>query len=103
MPIELTAVKKSRARERTPIDEIDEDVKTAVLESLKYCQEHPDERVSAQFETQEAADEFLFEARSFAYQATPRLIVAGNPTQKGAARFTVTLWGAGSESESDAA
>lgn len=94
MPIALTAVPKSQ-RARKPVEEIDPDVITAVNEALDYCQKHPDERVSAQFDTMAEAEEFLVDARSYAFQAEPRLTVAGNATRKGEARFTVALWGAG--------
>jgi hypothetical protein len=99
MGIALTAVPKSQ-RTRTPIEDIDPDVITAVNEALAYCDEHPADRVAADFETVAAAEEFLTDARSYAYQAEPRLVVAGNVTRKGGgekrelpqARFTVALW-----------
>lgn len=93
MAITLTAVPKAQ-RQRTPIEEINPEVIEAVNEALEYCQEHPDERVSASFETVAEAEEFLTDARSYAYQAQPRLVVTGNTTRKGQARFIVTLWGA---------
>jgi hypothetical protein len=97
--ITLTAVPKSQ-RTRTPIEDIDPDVITAVNEALEYCDEHPDERVAADFATVAEAEEFLTDARSYAYQAEPRLVVAGNVTRKGGgpnrdlpqARFTAVLW-----------
>jgi hypothetical protein len=113
MGIALTAVPKSQ-RARTPIEDIDPDVITAVNEALAYCDEHPADRVAADFETVAEAEEFLTDARSYAYQAEPRLVVAGNVTRKGGgpkrdlpqARFTVTLWGAetpGTETEPETA
>ena len=102
MPITLKAVPKSASKTRIPLDEIDEDVKTAVDEALAYCAEHPDERVSAEFGTQEEADSFLKTARSYAYQREPRVVLEGNTTQKGAARFTVVPYTAG-DSDSEAA
>jgi ABC-type nitrate/sulfonate/bicarbonate transport system substrate-binding protein len=74
------------------MEDIDPEVVTAVNEAFAYCQDHPDERVSAPLGTEEAAEDFLRQARSYAYHATPRLVVTGNVTQKGDARFTVDLW-----------
>lgn len=101
MPITLDAIPKSRRVTALDPEDIDQDVKDAVNEAYAYCQEHPDQRVSAKFESQEAADEFLFQARSYVRSLEPRLQVNGNTTKKGEARFTVSLWGA--DGESDAA
>lgn len=97
MTITLNAIPKSRRSTSLELDEIPEDVQTAVNEAFTYCQEHPDERVSAEFGSQGDAETFLFQARSYARLAEPRLAVSGNTTRKGEARFTVELWGAGSE------
>lgn len=92
MPITLIPVPKGGGRSRIAMEDIDPEVVTAVNEAFAYCQDHPDERVSAPLGTEEAAEDFLRQARSYAYHATPRLVVTGNVTQKGDARFTVDLW-----------
>lgn len=92
MPITLTPVPRGGGRSRLALEDIDQDVITAVNEAFDYCQDHPDERVSAPLGSQDAAEDFLKQARSYAYWAEPRLVVAGNVTQKGEARFTVDLW-----------
>ena len=102
MAIELQAMPKSRRSTVLDLDEIPDDVKTAVNEAFEYGQEHPDERLSAAFDSQGDAETFLFQARSYARQAEPRLTVTGNTTRKGEARFTVELWGADSSGEESA-
>lgn len=102
MPITLNAIPRSRRSASLDLDEIPADVVTAVNEAFAYCQEHPDERVSAAFDGQGDAETFLFQARSYARLAEPRLTVTGNTTRKGEARFTVELWGAGEEESATA-
>jgi hypothetical protein len=94
--ITLQAMPKSRRSVALELNDIPEDVKIAVNEAFDWVQAHPDERLSAEFESQGDAETFLFQARSYARLAEPRLAVAGNTTRKGEARFTVTLWGADS-------
>lgn len=91
MPIDLTPMKAS-GKSRTPLEKIDPDVVEAIESAYTYCQTS-DERLSGQFESQDAADEFLHQARSYAYQREAgRLVVTGNSTQKGQARFRVELY-----------
>ena len=92
MPLTLTPVPKGSGRSRLAMEDIDADVVEAVNDAFSYCQDHPDERLSIALGSTEAAEDFLRQARSYAYHATPRLVVAGNVTQKGEARFTVDLW-----------
>jgi hypothetical protein len=92
MALELTIVPAGTGRRaRTDIDDIDLDVVTAVKEAYAFCQTSAD-RLSATFSSEEAANEFLSEARDYAYQADPRLVVEGNTTKKGQARFRVMLY-----------
>lgn len=88
MPITMTPV--AAGRSRVPLEDIPEDVGQAVEDAYVFCQTSQ-ERLSAQFATEDDADAFLHQARSYAYQrAAGRLVVSGNTTQKGAARFRVT-------------
>lgn len=90
MPITLAPIKAARGS-RIPLEETDPDVKEAVDSAFEYCQKS-DERLEGNFGTREAAEAFLFAARSYAYQHDPRLVVVGNPTNKGLARFRVELF-----------
>lgn len=91
MAINLSPVTKTIRRERPPLADIPADVKQAVDEALEYCTEHPGEALVAQFDSQEDAAEFLFLARSYASQRDPQVVVTGNPTKAGTARFDVAL------------
>ena len=87
MPI--TMVPTTSGRPRVPLADIPEDVAQAVEDAWTFCEANP-ERLEAQFADQDAAEVFLHQARSYAYQRPAgRLVVAGNTTQKGAARFRV--------------
>lgn len=112
MPLQFTTLPPSgRARERKPLDQIHADIKAGVDEIYEWCQtNHGRIELSADqiktvvpgtFETaQERAEQFLNDARDYAYQRQPRLVVAGNTTRKGYARLRVTLYvkgGAGEE------
>jgi len=91
MPIQLQAI--TRGFVRTPLDAIPEEVIEAVEEAYQHCKDVPDERIQAQFPTQEDADKFLTDARSYAYQREAgRLVVTGNSTKKGFARFRVETY-----------
>lgn len=98
MAIELQAIPRSRRGTPLELDDIPDEVKTAIDEAYEYGKEHPDERLSAKFANQGEAETFLFQARSYARQTEPRLVVTGNSTSKGEARFTVDLYQAGEES-----
>jgi hypothetical protein len=92
MPYELTPIKGS-GRKRTPLADIPDDVVLAVEEAFEYCQVNP-ERLELKFATQDEADDFLHHARSYCYhrgsiKGKVKLSLAGNSTQKGAARFRV--------------
>jgi hypothetical protein len=89
MALTLTPVKASRSR-LTP-EEIPADAATAVEEAYKYCADNT-ERLEAALATKSDAEEFLHAMRSYAYHRKPRLVVSGNVTQKGAARFRVTSY-----------
>ena len=102
MPIALKAIRKGTAR--TKLEDIDPDIVEAVEEAYKHCLEVPDERIEAAFGNQDAADDFLTEARAYAYQRPEgRVVVVGNTTKKGAARFRVETYvaPAGGESETE--
>lgn len=90
MAITLVAIPGGAATSRTPLDKIDDDVKSAVEDALLYNQDSPAERLEAQFENEAEALAFLAEARAYAYQRpNGRVTVSGNATKKGAARFRV--------------
>jgi len=91
MPIALKAIRKGTAR--TKLEDIDPDVVEAIEEAYKHCLEVPDERIEAGFDNQEAADDFLTEARAYAFQRPEgRVVIVGNTTKKGAARFRVETY-----------
>lgn len=97
MPIQLTVLPPS-GKSRLPVDEVSDDTKVAVDEAFEWCKTN-DGRLEAAFGTQEEAERFLKEARSYAYSHDPRLVVTGNTTQKGAARFRVELYVASATEE----
>lgn len=118
MPLQFTTLPPSgRARERKPLDQIHADIKAGVDEIYEWCQanngrielsaEQVKTVVPGTFETAQArAEEFLNDARDYAYQRQPRLVVAGNTTRKGHARLRVTLYvkgGAGEEAVNEEA
>jgi hypothetical protein len=91
MPIALSAVKKGSSRK--PLAQIDPDIVEAVEEAYKHCLEVEDERIQAVFDTQDDAEKFLRDARSYAYQRPEgRVVVVGNTTTKGHARFRVETY-----------
>jgi len=98
MPIALSAVKKGGGRK--PLDKIDADIIEAVEEAYKHCLEVEDERIQAAFDSQDEAEEFLKDARSYAYQRPEgRVVVVGNTTTKGYARFRVETYVAPEEDD----
>ena len=104
MPIDLTPVSGGK-NARIPLEDISSEVIQAVDEAYEWGKENP-QRLEANFTTQDVADAFLHEARSYAYQRPDgRLVVSGNTTKKGAARFRVTDYKApesDAEAEDDA-
>lgn len=100
MPIDLTPISRG-TKKRIPLEEIDQDVIEAVEAGFEYCKDHT-ERLQAKFADKDTAEEFLRAARSYAYHHDPRLVVTGNPTAKGEARFRVELYAA-PETKSEAA
>lgn len=97
MPIDLTPIDGGN-KKRIPLEDISPDVIEAVDAAYLYCQES-DKRLEADLKSKEAAEAFLHEARSYAYQHEPRYVVTGNPTAKGLARFRVELYQAPAETE----
>jgi hypothetical protein len=74
---------------RLPVEQISPDTIQAVDEALEWCGLNPG-RLEVKFADQDAADTFLKEARSYAYvREAGRVVVVGNSTQKGAARFRI--------------
>jgi hypothetical protein len=91
MPIALKAIRKGTAR--TKLEDIEPDVIEAVEEAYQHCLLVPDERIEAAFDSQDAADDFLTEARAYAYQRKAgRVVITGNTTKHGAARFRVETY-----------
>ena len=104
MPLNLHPVPPS-SKQRIPLSEISPDIQEAVEDAYAYCTEHPGERLETDpFESKLDAEDFLKQARSYAYQrATGRLTVTGNPAkgpQDGTfvARFSVAAY-VGSETD----
>jgi hypothetical protein len=93
MPIQLTGITLRKTRRRWPIEDITDDIRTAVAEALEFCTENPGKGCSAQFDTVQEGEDFLYGMNSYAYHATPRLTVSGNVTTKGEVRFTVKQYG----------
>jgi hypothetical protein len=90
MPLELTAIEPS-GKTRVPLEDIEPDVVQAVEEALEFCR-GTSQRLEASFADKDTAEDFLHQARSYAYwrkDTTGRLVVSGNPTSKGKARFRV--------------
>ena len=103
MAINIVAIPGGAATSRKTLDDIDPDVREAVDSAFEYNKDHPGERLEATFATQDDADEFLRDARAYAYQRDEgRLVVSGNTTKKGAARFRVSEYVAPEEGEEPA-
>lgn len=91
MPIALKAIKKGSIRK--PMEDIDPDVIGAVEEAYKHCLKVEDERIQAEFANQDEAEDFLRDARSYAYQRPEgRVVVIGNTTKKGTTNFRVETY-----------
>jgi hypothetical protein len=97
--IELEALPGGSGRQpRIPLADIDPEVVSAVDEAFAYNAENPTDRLSAKFASQEDAEAFLREARSYAYhREAGRLVVSGNAVASGHARFRVFAYGAPAE------
>lgn len=84
------------SRIRKPVDEIPDTVIDTVDEVLATV--GVNHRVGIDFETEDEAIEWLSDARAYAYQADPRLIITGNTTKgkkdgtKPQARFSVDFY-----------
>lgn len=92
MALTLTVLPAGKGRGgRIPLEDTEADVKTAVDEAFEFCKTS-DDRLSADLGTEADADAFLVKARDYAYAAEPRMVVTGNSTKKGQARFRVTLY-----------
>lgn len=97
MALTLTPI-TTGGRSRTPLADVDDDVKLAVEEALEWCASNPAGRLeSPQFTdgngnpSKSAAEDFLHDARSYAYQRPEgRVVVSGNATGKAVVRFRVT-------------
>jgi uroporphyrinogen-III synthase len=96
MSLEMTRVSAGKGK-RIPLDEIEPVVAETIDEAYQDCLVNDGLRLQIEFASKEAAEEFLREARSYAYQHDPRYIVTGNPTAKGMARFRVELYEAPAE------
>jgi hypothetical protein len=94
MAIALEAIEGGTGRTaRIPLADIDPDVIDAVESAFGHNAENPADRLQARFGTAEEADAFLKEARDYAYQREAgRLVVSGNSTAKGLARFRVLAY-----------
>lgn len=90
MAITLTAIPGGAATSRKPLDDIDPDIIAAVEDAYLYNADSPAERLEAAFASEDEANAFLADARAYAYQRPKgRVIVSGNATKKGLARFRV--------------
>lgn len=102
MAITLTALPPGNATSRKALEDIDDDVKAAIEDAYKYNEDSPAERLEAAFTTQEKAEEFLKDARAYAFQRPAgRLVVTGNTTKKGQARFRVAAYVAPEDGEEE--
>lgn len=106
--MELTVVTGGKGS-RTPLADIDKAVIDAVEEGYVFGQESGDRLSTPAFTDdkgepdQEAAEDFLKEMRDYAYQREAgRLVVTGNTTKKGHARFRVTEYVAPEKDDEDA-
>lgn len=80
--LNLTPIPASKRGSRTPLADIDTSVGETVEEAFTYCQASPDRLQSDPFTSKDAAEEWLTEARAYAYQRPAgRLVVAGNSSQ----------------------
>jgi hypothetical protein len=50
------------------------------------------QRFVVSFATQDEANEFLSDARSYVYQLTPRLVITGNSTKSGMAKYRISVF-----------
>ncbi len=94
MALNLTPVTSGRGS-RIPLDEIHTEVTETIEEAYAYCKENDNRLETPDFLTKQSAEEWLSDARAYAYQrAAGRLVIIGN-TAKGSekgyytARFRV--------------
>jgi hypothetical protein len=97
MALNLTPIKAGKGS-RTPLAEIDPEVSSTVEEAYEFCQADSQRLQTPEFASKEDAEDWLTEARAYAYQREAgRVIVAGNPatgTTKGTyvVRFRVETY-----------
>lgn len=90
MGLTLTPI-ATGGRSRTALEDVDADTALAVEEAYEWCQANPAGRLETPpFADRDAAEGFLHEARSYAYQRPAgRVVVSGNSTGKFVVRFRV--------------
>lgn len=83
---------------REKIEQISQDTVDDVNDALEYCASHPD-KISIKFGTQAEGDYFLKEARAYARDREPRVVVTGNTLKSGLVKFRVELYEATADGE----
>jgi hypothetical protein len=79
MALNLTPIKAGKGQ-RTPLEEIDAELAETIEEAYAFCQTDPQRLQTPEFASKEDAEDWLSEARAYAYQREAgRVIVAGNP------------------------
>ena len=64
---------------RTALEDISEEIRETVEEAFTFCQENAQRLQTPAFESKEDAEDWLSEARAYAYQREAgRLVVTGN-------------------------
>ena len=84
-------------KSRVPLENVDADIATAVEEAYAWCQANPGRLETEALTDRDAAEGFLKQARSYAYQRPEgRVIVTGNPASadggKAVVRFRVDAY-----------
>lgn len=85
---------------RVKIDKIPQDTVDDVEDALKYCADHED-KISIKFATQDEGDMFLKEARAYARDREPRVVVTGNSLKSGLVKFRVELYDSATDSDGE--
>jgi hypothetical protein len=82
--LDLTPIDASRRGGRTKLDDIDQTIRDTVEEAFVYCSTTPGKRLQTPaFATKDDAEDWLSEARAYAYQRPEgRVVVAGNASRE---------------------
>jgi hypothetical protein len=80
--LDLTPIPASKRGSRTPLADIDASLRETVEEAFVYCSASAERLQTPAFATKDDAEEWLSDARAYAYQReNGRLVVEGNSSR----------------------